>query len=161
MWKIRLFFRKLKRLIQYIPVIWKTDDYDYGYSIDLLRYQLGRTADYIESHAHLENHKLVTLQIRTTCDLIDKGYLGGYVDQAEAEFERQYGKSEIVFKEFTEGEENEYLINILWDSAEDAEHNEEIHEFYTAHMYAAYKKADRAKKLAWQYIHKNIETWWD
>jgi hypothetical protein len=159
--KIKIFFRKLKRLIQYIPVIWKTDDYDYGYSIEMFRYQLERTGKFIKKSGHLENSDLVALQIKRACELIDNGYQGGYVEQAEAEFERQYGKSEIVFKEFTEGGEDEYLLDIVWDSAEDAEHNKEINKFYDAHMYAAYKKADRAKKLTWQYIHKNIETWWD
>ena len=44
-WRVKRFFRKLKRVWDFIPIIWKGDDYDYQYSIDLFKYQLDRTAD--------------------------------------------------------------------------------------------------------------------
>ena len=158
MWRIKLFFTKLSRLIDWIPVIWNTGDYDYGYSIDIFRYQLERTANYIERHGHLENGQLVVSQIRTAVDLIDKSYLGGYVEQAEEEFERQYGKCEMLFNEY---DEDNFELKLWWPIAEDSEHNDQINDFHTAHMFAAYEKADRAKALLWKYVNKNIETWWD
>lgn len=158
MHKVKRFFRRLKRLIEYIPVIWKTDDFDYGYSIQLFQHQLRRTADYIEKNGHLENSKVVALKIRTACDLLDAGYHGKYIEEAEAEFERQYGESEVIFSETTEGN---FDMQIWWPIAEDEDHNKEIQEYYSAAMGAAHIKSDRAKKLAWNYIHKNIDQWWD
>jgi len=158
MWRIKLFFRRLKRLIDYIPVVWAGGDYDYGYSIDMFRYQLGRTADFIEKNGHLENSKVIALNIRTACGLIDNGYLGGYVERADAEFERQYGSCDIQFVDY---DDDNFEVIMWWENASDQEHNKEINEYYSAHMTAAYAKADRAKELAWKYIHKNIETWWD
>ena len=156
--RIKLFFTKLNRLVDWIPLIWRTGDYDYGYSIEIFKYQLERTANYIEHRGHLENSKLVVSQIRTAIDLIDKSYLGGYVEQAEEEFERQYGKCEMLFNEY---DEDNFEIKLWWASAEDSEHNDQINDFHTAHMFAAYAKADRAKALLWKYINKNIESWWD
>jgi len=158
MWRIKLFLRKLLRLVEYIPVIWNSGDYDYGYSIDLFRYQLERTGKFIKKSGHLENSDLVALQIKTACELIDNGYQGGYVEQAEAEFERQYGKCDIQFHDY---DDDNFEVVMYWENAEDEDHNKEINEYYHAHMTAAYAKADRAKELAWKYIHKNIETWWD
>lgn len=158
MYKVKNFLRKLRRFIEWVPVIWNTDDYDYGYSIDVFKYQLNRTSDYIESSGHLENGDRIVSQIRTATDLIDNTYLGGYVEQAEEEFTRQYGECEIQFNDYDE--ENFEMI-MLWPSAKDAEHNDQINEFYHAHMFAAYAKADRGKEILWKYINKNIETWWD
>ena len=156
MQRIKQFFGKVKRLIDWIPLIWNTSDYDYGYSIEIFRYQLERTADYIEKRGHLERGEFVVSQIRTAIDLIDKSYLGGYVEQAEKEFARQYGECETLF-----GDEDSFEMTLLWPNAKDPEHNHQISEFYAAHMFAAYAKADRGKAILLKYIDKNIETWWD
>ena len=158
MFKIKIFLRKLLRLVDYIPVIWNSGDYDYGYSIDIFRYQLERTANYLESTGHLENSKVLVSQIRTAIDLIDKSYRGGYIEEAEEQFERQYGKCDIQFHDY--GDEN-FEMTMYWENAEDDEHNNQINEYYRAHIGAAYEKADRDKVKVWNYIHKNIETWWD
>ena len=49
MWKIKRFIYRVKRVIEFIPVIWKGNDWDYGSAIDVFQYQLTRTADYLES----------------------------------------------------------------------------------------------------------------
>ena len=158
MWRIKLFLRKLLRLVEWLPVIWKGDDYDYKYSIDVFRYQLERTAKYIESNGHLENGERVVLQIRTAIDLIDKTYGGGYQDEAEKQFTRQYGECEVIFNDY---DDDNFIIEFQWESAQNFEHNQEINDLHTAHMMAAYNKTQRDKEVLWKYINKNIETWWD
>ena len=49
MWKIKRFIYRIKRVIEFIPVIWKGYDWDYGSAIDVFQYQLTRTVDYLES----------------------------------------------------------------------------------------------------------------
>lgn len=158
MWRIKLFFRKLKRLVEWLPVIWRGDDYDYNFAINAFKYQLERTAKYIEKNGHLENGKQVVLQIRTATELIDKVYNDGYLDEAEAQFGRQYGTSEIVFTDY---DGDNFEINIQWHSALNFEHNDEINEFYKAHMMHAYNKTKRGQDLLWRYIARNIDRWWD
>lgn len=158
MWRIRLFLRRLLRLVEWLPVIWEGDDYDYNYSINVFKYQLERTAKYIKCNGHLENGERVVLQIQTAVDLIDKTYNGGYIEQAEEEFTRQYGECEIQFHDY---DEENFEMTMWWSSAEDSEHNDQINEFYHAHMFAAHAKAERGKAILWKYINKNIETWWD
>jgi len=43
---VRRFFRRSKRFLELAPVIWKGEDYDSGYAIELFRTQLNRTADF-------------------------------------------------------------------------------------------------------------------
>ena len=42
MWRIRRFFEQIKRIIEYIPVLWKDHDWDYEYTIDMLIYKTER-----------------------------------------------------------------------------------------------------------------------
>ena len=67
-------FRKLKRLIDFIPVIWKSEDYDYRYALDIFKFQLLRLADYIESQDRYVGNKNDVARIRTVCRLMDKVY---------------------------------------------------------------------------------------
>lgn len=72
---IKQFIRRVKRTYAFLPIIWKGYDWDYGYAIELFRYQLERTADFLESDravtmdAHLHAQK-----IRTAVRLIDMVY---------------------------------------------------------------------------------------
>lgn len=72
--KIKRFFYKLKRVWDFLPIIWKGDDYDYEYSIDLFKYQLNRTADYIQDRSFIVDADDVATKIRTATKLMDKIY---------------------------------------------------------------------------------------
>jgi hypothetical protein len=90
--------------------------------------------------------------------LIDNTYGGGYQDEAEQQFTRQYGECDVVFSEF---DDDNFEIGFKWESAQDFDHNEEINDLHTAHMIAAYNKTQRDKEVLWKYINKHIDTWWD
>ena len=70
-WRVKRFFRKLKRVWDFIPIIWKGDDYDYQYSIDLFKYQLDRTADYIQDRGLISDADNVASRIRTATHQVD------------------------------------------------------------------------------------------
>src|SRR6056300_1361197 len=78
---IKWFFRRLKRVWDFLPIIWKGYDFDYSHAIDLFKYQLERTADLLESDkAYTLNAKLHAQKIRTAVRLIDKVYNEEYLD---------------------------------------------------------------------------------
>ena len=78
---IKWFFRRLKRVWDFLPIIWKGYDFDYTHAIDLFKYQLERTADLLESDkAYTLNAKLHAQKIRTAVRLMDKVYNEEYLD---------------------------------------------------------------------------------
>lgn len=83
-WRVKRFFRKLKRVWDFIPIIWKGDDYDYQYSIDLFKYQLDRTADYIQDRGFISDADDVASEIRTATRLMEMVYDDEYVSEAWA-----------------------------------------------------------------------------
>ena len=78
---ITWFFRRLKRVWYFLPIIWRGYDFDYFHAIELFRYQLERTADLLESDkAYTLNSNLHAQKIRTAIRLIDKVYDEGYME---------------------------------------------------------------------------------
>ena len=72
---IRWFFRRLKRVWDFLPIIWKGYDFDYAHAINLFKYQLERTADFMESDkAMTVDADIRAKRIRTAIELLQKVY---------------------------------------------------------------------------------------
>lgn len=113
---VKNFVNRLVRLVKYIPVIWNSHDWDYGYTLDLLQYQLKRQADYIEKHGiHLNADNDIS-RIRTAINLIEIAYGDHYFDE--------YLERKVTYEEMTEKQEKakrivwrfiEHNIETWWD----------------------------------------------
>ena len=77
--KIGYWFKRkwsqIKRVWDFLPLIWKGYDWDYGYAVELFQHQLKRMADHIGSDKAwaLEN-KQTASRIRTAVELMQKVY---------------------------------------------------------------------------------------
>lgn len=78
---MKRFFRRVRRVIDFLPIICKGEDYDYYYSIELFRYQLERTANYIEERGHLANADDVVKEIRIATTLLEDVYEEKYLEE--------------------------------------------------------------------------------
>ena len=157
---VRSYIRRINRLIEFIPIIWKGYDFDYSHSISLFRYQLNRTANEIERRKMITDWRHVSSRIRLASKLLELGYSEGYSDMVNRSYEERFGLSS--FKIVESDDPNLFEISTLWwEKAEDSEHNEIINERFFEELRESYPKNERAKKLAWELIAKDIETWWD
>ena len=78
---ITWFFRRLKRVWDFLPIIWKGYDFDYSHAIELFKYQLERTADLLESDkAYTVNSNIHAQKIRTAIRLMDIVYDEEYME---------------------------------------------------------------------------------
>ena len=81
---MKRFFRRVRRVIDFLPIIWKGEDYDYHYSIELFQYQLERTADFLESDkAYTLDAKATASRVRTAAELMDRVYNDYYLEQVD------------------------------------------------------------------------------
>lgn len=68
-------YRQIKRVIDFLPILWKGYDFDYGYAIELFKHQLIRTANYLESDkAWTTSAKTNAQKVRTAIRLMDIVY---------------------------------------------------------------------------------------
>ena len=165
MWKIKRLIYRVKRVIEFIPVIWKGYDFDYGSSIELFKYQLKRTAKYLESDkAYTVEAKANAAKIWTAVELMEKVYDEEYGTEYIDIIEKLYGKTHYDFVELEDKDENGdpyYTMKISNDFAVDETHQKVIDEVRHQMFLKGKDKQKRAHKLLWDYIEHNILNWWD
>lgn len=168
---IRNIFRKTKRVIDFIPILWNGFDFDYRYALELFSHQLKRQAEFMESDkAMTENAHQHASRIRTAIELIDKVYdKEEYGCEYQDILKEEYGEDVfdcvwIPLEKKVEDElPNDWGTDLtqhkwayeFWDNAD------EIKKRSDELFKQSQEKQKRAEKLLWEFIHHNIRSWWD
>jgi hypothetical protein len=148
-----IIYKKLKRLIRYIPLIWNSEDFDYHYSLELFKMKLEDIASFLESDkAWSERAKHDASRIRMVIRLMDKVYEEEYSIEWMEKIKKIYGNDILDFKI-----ENKYLKYKYEDLPNAKEIEDKKREFF----YKSLEKQKRAHRLLWKLIEHNIQHWWD
>lgn len=166
---IKYFFvrkgQQIKRVIDFLPIIWKGYDFDYKYSIELFQHQLKRQADYLESdRAMTITAKDKAKRIRTAIELLDKVYNEEYGMEFLDKIEALYGKTNFKFipsDHIAEDGSNTYELKVWNEKAVDEKHQEGIDELRRQMMLLSREKQEKAHRILWKFIEHNIRHWWD
>ena len=159
-------YQQIKRVIDFLPMIWKGFDFDYIYSIELFKKQLERQATFLESdRAMTLEAQNNAKKIRTALRLMDIVYDEKYVDDAFTHLEELHGKSKMDFIDTGEdskfGGERLYTLKVTNENAINEIHQEKINEERSELIKLARDKQKKAHKLLWNFIEHNIQSWWD
>src|SRR5210317_2234617 len=93
MYWVKRKIRQIKRVIDFLPLIWNGFDFDYRYAIDLFRKQLERQAKFMESdRAMTLSAKQNASKIRTAIRLMDKVYDEEYGCEYRNKLKELYGE---------------------------------------------------------------------
>ena len=159
--RIRSFFKKIKRIIKWIPTLWNMYDFDYIYAINVFKLQLSSLADLMESDkAFAVDSKLRAGKIRTAIRLMDKVYSEEYAMEYMDEIQKIYGKSSMDFIK-KDGDNDLYTLTTTYEKDYSEEEIKKIEEHRRELMLKSREKQNRAHKLLWDFIEHNIQSWWD
>ena len=152
------FFRKLKRVWQFLPQIWRGYDFDYQYSIDLFKYQLERTADFMESDkAMTVDADIRAKRIRTAIKLLNKVYDEDYGRDYQTKMVELYGTSILDFW-FEDTGNDSSCLRQAWEFRDD---EYDVKKVFDNLFKESQEKQNRAEKLVWEFISHNIKDWRD
>jgi len=158
-------YQQIKRVIDFLPIVWNGFDFDYRYSVELFKKQLERQAKFLESDKALTlSAKHNASRIKTAIRLMDKVYDEEYGMEYIEQIEKLYGKTHIDFVETDETDKNGkpyYRLESKNELAVDEKHQEEIDEVKHQMMLLSSDKQKRAHKLLWDFIEWNMQKWWD
>ncbi len=167
-WSFRRFYQRLKRLIQFTPIIWGGYDWDYRYATDLFKYQLNRMADHLESdRANIVDAKQTASRIRTATRLMDKVFDDEYSTEYFDILDAKYGKMQFKFvpEDDTVPETDQTLYKMEVFYGEEGRYSEEelkqIAEEHSRLFDLSQKKQEKAERILWKYINHNLRSWWD
>jgi len=162
---IKQFIRRLKRTIDFLPIIWKGYDFDYRYAVELFQYQMERTADFMESEkAMTMDANIRASRIRTAVELLEKVYNDEYSSEWQDKLKNLYGEN-VIDWEFIELDvksnyDGQPLYEIKWEY-EKWDNSEEVENVKQQLFKESKEKQQKAEKLVWEFISHNIRYWWD
>ena len=178
-------YSQVKRVLDYLPMIWNGFDWDYKYAADLFAHQLGRMADHFESDkANTMSAGDNAKRIRTTLKLMklvgDEEYQMEYFDYEDV----KYNFVPIVIKETGDCDgcstmETDYIserydeyfskypliYNKVVDlglgpfSSKEGDTDFKIKRIIA--MNIAHLNHERARKSLHKLIERNQQKWWD
>lgn len=158
--KVKQFFKNIKKILDFLPIIWKHEDYDYRFSIELFKYSLQRQADFFENGETFSAYpKQTASRIRTAVNLMQKVYDEEYATEYFDIIETLYGETKYEFVPIEDGEY--FSLKITNAGAVDEDHQKQIDEVKTEMMLLCRNKQERAHRVLWRFIEHNIRGWWD
>ena len=160
MFVVKRFFRRVKRVMDFLPMIWKGYDFDYRYAIELFQYQLKRTAEMMESdQAMTVDADIRARRIHTAVELLQKVYDEDYGCEYQDKMRELYGENVLdwSFEDTGDGDDSSYLRYEYerWDNSE------EVQRMMNKLFLESQAKQKRAEELVWKFISHNIRYWWD
>ena len=179
----RDFVRGIKNLKKWFKLAWNDADWDHRYIMEVLKFKIQNTADYIEkTQRHLDWNKDVKY-MRIAVKLIDKlwpdefseerGYESEFMDYHETEFnfvkctdEKYKGSYRMESKEISENYDEYFSKNKLMHKKAIAYLKvnkgwSEPKSKHTQGIILSKLRHDKAKKLLFHIISEHIESWWD
>lgn len=157
---IRRKYQQIKRVIDFLPIVWNGFDFDYIYSVQLFKKQLERQAKFFESgESYSDRATQNASRIRTAINLMDKVYNEEYGMEWVDKLQEKYGNEVLNWdwEETSQGSElfyHRYRYE-SWDNAE------EIRKVKLELISKSDAKQKKAEKLVWKFIGHNIRYWWD
>lgn len=176
-WKIRGFYRSIKNLIRWFPIIWKDRDWDSHFIFEILKTKLKHQSLYIrvnDRHTRaIRDSEMIDLCVRliekiddeyyntesydyckTNFKFIDSntpGYKELEIDYISENYDEYFKKYPLIYKRVINGEG--YLP--IKDS-ETGEISKRLIAYNISHI-----NHIRARRLLFKVLDENIERWWD
>lgn len=168
--KINDFFWNLiayiKNIIKWTPILWNDRDWDCAYIYDALKFKIDKTSKYIEKKDRFVSSEKKVKEMNLCKDLIDKINSKYYEDEY---FE--YYDVKINFKEIPNEED---LSEMDFETTRD-DLNSYFKKYPNSYKRAIFKSSNRqqtamimgferhekAKRLLYKLLSKNLEGWWD
>lgn len=161
-YKINRFFNKIIRVLKWSKIIWKSETFDYSYSIQIFKESLIELRNTL-----LKNNRFISTQclvdrLNTVIKLIDICYYSDYYsDKYNEVLYNTYGKElfDINFQKI-DGSDY-YTLKLKYELLDDKELIEIIRNDYHKTMELIRFNEDKAKRLLWKMIDNYIEKFWD
>ena len=161
-WPFRRFFRKCRNVIRWFPTIWKDEDWDDSYIVEILVKKLEHQRDFfLSDRTHILEAKQVAAEIQTAIDGLRKtAESWEYEGRAADDMARKWGESKM-HTEPSQSHPGCYELHIDVPGVKTPEDDAQYTKEYRECMAAARKQYMKDKRAAYAYIASNIDKWWD
>jgi len=171
--KIKRFFKRIKNLARWFPIIWNDQDWDQWYIYEILKFKLKNQAEYIGYHDRhtlaQRDAQIMRLCIRLIDKLQNEWYSGEYQDYHQPKFNWNDSEShpdswELDIEEDPNHRFDEYFRKYPRIHQQVLNDPKYIYNKDTVSgiaMNIAHINEERAHKLLFTILERNINRWWD
>jgi hypothetical protein len=159
----RRFFRKIKNVFRWLPTIWKDEDFDDHFIVEILIKKLEHTRDFfLSDRTHIAKAEEVAEEIQEAIDRLHmtRDSWEFYEQPAHDIIEEKWGKSEFKWIPTNDGTGSMYM-EIERENVKTPEDKEKCSDEFRAILKSARKEYEKDKKQAYKFIAKHIDGWWD
>jgi hypothetical protein len=164
MYKIKRLFNKIIKIFQYIPLLWKDEDWDYSYLLELIKFKLKRIKKQLRKENLIIEEELSEIErkIQRTLDAIEK-YQGVH---DYFPMEHPFSKYKVTKKRVESSVHPKYgqlysYVDIFEDTGEEVPENHEYHKYCTRYYSRLIKYEEASWNRIWNTIRDNGQKWWD
>lgn len=163
MWyRIKRFFNKIKRLFKWSVIIWKSETFDFSYSITIFKESLIELRNTLNKNNRFESTQYTVSKLNTIIKLIEMNYeTDHYTDKYYSILYEKYGKEmfDLSFQKIENS--SSYTIKSSYEFLEDKDLIESIKKDLSETLKKIKEKEDKSKKLLWKMVDNYIEQFWD
>ena len=150
MYKIKSFFRKLFRVFSAFKLIWNCEEWDYSFTLELLRWRLERCIKYFERSPYAEGNNERAQEMKEVLRAIDEYFNPCYSPEP---FDVSY-----VMVPTEDGFSRLMTLNKETKQALTAEEEEQYSDYLIASQ--KYEIEDCWNKI-WDLIKEHGQGWWE
>lgn len=178
------FFRRIKTIIKWMPILWKDGDFDSSYLFIIMRHKIKFMRDYISKRNFYvgaeRDCEIMDLAIRLIDKVQNDWYQTEYFEYHESKFD-----FEEIEEKSSDGQKlyrlNDEILEDNFDSffdknrltikklSENPLYSERIKELdleksedkKTLALFISLEKHQKAKRLLFKIMNMHIENWWD
>lgn len=103
------FFYRMRRVFSYLPLIWKNEDFDYGFFLEMMKFKFTRMRDYFESSEVLidSDKESIVGDLNRCLVLLDRIIDEDY----DTDYLRELGFDMTSHDKFLAGEGEKYFVD--------------------------------------------------
>ena len=150
--KPRRVYESIKRVVAWLPIIWKDRDWDYSWLLHIIRYKLQRMEDSMRKHSHHSSAERSANEIRTTKLTLDRLINDDYYRNASKTIKRELGNYTPFW-----GED-------CLDTKYERPLSSKQKKYYGTELRKAMRKCEYMRKqdteFLFKYLQKHYEGWW-
>jgi hypothetical protein len=164
-WRFRRFSTSVGNLIRWFPIVWRDREWDHHYVYEILKHKLTHMAKYFRTRdmwvGQIREAERMELCVRLISKVQEEYYLTEHMDVME----KKYGKMRFNFEK-VEGADEKNQTRVLngWrygDGDRTQEETEAIRNEYSELAKLGEIRHEKAKRILFELMKRNIGKWWD
>jgi hypothetical protein len=156
-----IFFSNVKRIIDYVPLLWRDRDWDHSFLMDMLEFKLTRIEKALKAgHCRHDPHKMRDL--RSMISLLKRIKASEYHDTVFKDHDKKWGKLKLNFGVKEKLGDTYVYKSCVTRSKVKTKEDEQLEAKESRRLYSKVNKLEQEDlDLFFRLLRKRIESLWD